>query len=234
MHPKSGCKKILLLLVLVTCTSIVHSQVIIALVFGDKLNTDQLEFGLTGGLSISDISNFGTAKTRNGFNLGLYFNIKLNDKWFIHPEAVPKYPGGVTKLKPYSLGNANLDTLLKAGQVTREVKNIVVPLIMRYRIRNQFFAEAGPQIGLRTRAKDIFKEGDLTYANNIEDQLTRFDFGFAVGLAQKLRGEAGGMSIGIRYYLGVTDIDKITAGSQKNSIWQVTASIAVGASKKND
>ena len=41
-----------------------HSQVLIALLFGDKLNTDKLDFGLTAGLNLSTISNLADAKPR--------------------------------------------------------------------------------------------------------------------------------------------------------------------------
>jgi Outer membrane protein beta-barrel domain len=232
MQLKKGCRNILILAVFITYTSSARSQVIIALLFGDKLNSGKMEFGLTGGLSLSDISNFEDAKTKNGFNLGLYFNIKLNDKWYIHPEAVPKFPTGVSKLSPYSLGDANLDSLFQHGSVTRKIKNIAVPVLMRYRIANQSFIEAGPQIGLRTKAKDVFENGNLTYENKIEDDITRFDFGFAFGIAQKLRKEPGGITLSGRYYLGLTDIDKRTTGSQKNGVVQINASIAVGAKKK--
>ena len=232
MRFKTPAKKILILLLLFVCSSQLHSQVLIALLFGDKLNTGNLEFGLTGGLSVSNLSNVPDAKAKSGINLGLYFNIRLSDDWYIHPEAIPKYPTGVSKLTPYSLHNASLDSLLSGGDVTRKIKNIVVPILIRYRLKGELFAEAGPQIGLRTKAKDIFESGDLTYEKDIEDNLTRFDFGFAVGLAQRLRKEPCGMALGIRYYFGMTDIDKFTDGSQKNGVWQINASIPVGAGKQ--
>jgi hypothetical protein len=122
--------------------------------------------------------------------------------------------------------------LLSGGDVTRKIRNIAVPILMRYRLKGELFAEAGPQIGLRTKAKDVFESGDLTYENNIEDHITRFDFGFAFGLAQRLRKEPGSMALGIRYYFGLTDIDKFTEGSQKNGVWQINASIPVGAGKQ--
>src|SRR5215471_614597 len=123
---KIAGKKFLIIAMLFTCSLQVNSQVLIALLFGEKLNSGGLEFGLTGGLSVSDISNISDAKTKTGLNLALYFNIKLNDKWYIHPEAIPKYPTGVSKLKPYSLGDASLDSLLADGDITRKIKNIAM------------------------------------------------------------------------------------------------------------
>ncbi|MBT8292173.1 MAG: hypothetical protein KJN70_02775 [Eudoraea sp.] len=52
-----------LFLTLFLCAS-VYSQVLIAAVFGDKLNSSGLEFGLEGGYNWSDISELV-----NGINL---------------------------------------------------------------------------------------------------------------------------------------------------------------------
>ena len=228
---ESISKKICIVLILAMCSGVVRSQVLIALLFGEKLNSGNLEFGLTGGPGFSKISNFYETKTNTGLDLGLFFNIKLNDKWFIHPEAVPKFPTGVTKLNPYSLNDANLDSLLSTGDVTRKIKNIALPLLVRYKLKNLLFVEAGPQIGLRTKAKDVFESGNLTYENKIEDNITRFDFGFDVGLVQRLSKDIRAMSLGVRYYFGLTDIDKLTTGSQKNNVFQILASIPIGAGK---
>ena len=94
------------------------------------------------------------------------------------------------------------------------------------------FAEGGPQLNLRTKAKDVFESGDLTYKNHIEDNITRFDFGFTLGLAQKLNKEIGSVALGLRYYIGLTDIDKLAPGSQKNGVFQILASIPIGVGKK--
>jgi hypothetical protein len=224
----------ILFIVGITCLSASpsHSQVIIALLFGDKLNSDKLEFGLAGGLNLSNISNMTDTKNRSGFNLGLYFNIKLNENCFLRIEAVPKFPTGISKMKPYSLNDPGLDSLLYAGEVTRKIKNIGLPVLIRYRIKNLLFAEGGPQLNLRTKAKDIFESGDLTYKNHIEDNITRFDFGFAFGLVQKLNNQIGAVALGLRYYIGVTDIDKLNSGSQKNGVFQFLVNIPIGVGKQ--
>lgn len=40
------------------------------------------------------------------------------------------------------------------------------------------------------------------------------------------------MAFGVRYYMGVTDIDKLTQGSQKNGVFQILASVPVGTGKQ--
>ena len=59
-----------------------NSQVLIALIFGDKLNSPSLEFGLTAGLSLSTINNIPEAKYRSALNLGLYFDVRIKDNWW--------------------------------------------------------------------------------------------------------------------------------------------------------
>src|SRR5215203_99333 len=187
MQPsKKHCKIFFIVWLACLCASKADAQVIIALLFGDQLNSDKLEFGLSGGLNQSDISNFSDAASKSGFNLGLYLNFKLNNAWALRIEAVPKFPTGVSGLKPYSLNNAGLDSLLSDGDVTRKIKNIALPVLVRYKIKNLLFAETGPQLNLRTKAKDIFESGDLTYENNIQDNFTRFDFGWTIGISRKL------------------------------------------------
>jgi hypothetical protein len=207
-------------------------QVIIALLFGDKLNSDKLEFGLSGGLNLSNISNYYDGQTNYGFNLGLYLNWRLNQNWYLRAEAAPKFPTGASQLDPYSLHDANLDTLLRSGDVKRKIKNIALPILIRYRIKDLLFAEAGPQLQLRTKANDIFESGNLTYKNDIEDYLTRFDFGFAFGLSKRLNKSRGSMAIGVRYYFGFTDIDKVTDGAQKNRVFQLLANVPIGTGKQ--
>jgi len=233
-----NCYKILItwsVVILLTLAGVqTRGQVLIALLFGDKLNSGNLEFGLSGGLNASNIHAYPGADYKTGLALGLYFNIKINDRWYIHPEANPKFPTGVDHLQVYSLNDQVLDSLFSQASITRKVKNITVPVLVRYRIYKLFFAEAGPQIGLRTKAKDEFEAGDLSYKNDVTDHFTRFDFGIAVGLNQRLSSKKNAMSVGIRYYFGLTDIDKLTEGSQKNTVFQALISIPVGAGKNQE
>lgn len=209
------------------------SQVIIALLFGDKLNTEKLEFGLTFGPNFSTVGN-SEADWKAGLGLGLYFNMKLSDNWFFHPEAIPKSPFGGKNIPVYPLEDANLNASFQNGSITREMSYISLPLLFRYRIKGFLFAEAGPQLSLRTNVKDIFQEnaagGELEFVKNVEDEYTRFDFGAAAGLVLKMRKDKG-MGIGVRYYYGFIDVMKSSAGSQQNSGLFVYVSVAVGAGK---
>lgn len=209
------------------------SQVLIALVFGNKLNSGKMEFGLMTGPTLTQISNIDS-KLKPGLNLGLYFNINMSDRWVLHPEAIPKSAMGAKGIDFYSTGNIGLDTLMNGASIKRSIKAISVPLLVRYRIAGLLYAEAGPQIDLITNVKDIFKkeanDDELTYTNEIKDDYTRFAVGVAGGLVYKLKKNTS-LAFGLRYFTGLTDISKLQAGNQLSNGWLFNVFIPIGAGK---
>jgi hypothetical protein len=157
----------------------------------------------------------------------------LSQDLFFHPEAIPKSPFGGKDIPVYSLNDVNLDEAFKGGSIERKIKYISLPLLFRYRISGLLFAEAGPQVSLRTKVTDIFhqdtEEGDLEFKKPIKDDYTRFDLGVAAGIVLKLKKDKG-MGIGVRYYQGFTDVMKTGNGNQQNSGLLVYVSTPVGGS----
>jgi len=227
-------KKIVFILLMVAASDVASSQVIIALLFGDKLNSGKLEFGLMVSPTLTNVTNI-EAKSRPALDFGLYFNYILNDRIYLHPEAIPKLVFGAKDIAPYPTGSATLDSLYTNGSVTRIIKAIGLPLLVRYRVAGLFFAEAGPQINLLTKSKDVFEtkvnDNDLSYENDTKDQYTKFEVGYALGLAYKIKPDLRGMTIGLRYYGGFTDIMKNVSGKQLNSAWLLNIYVPVGAGK---
>jgi hypothetical protein len=228
-------KRLLVFMLLLFCAHTASSQVLIALVFGKKLNSGKLSFGLVGSPMLSTISGI-EGKPRLGLDIGLYFDIKLNDRWSLHPEALPKSNFGADKLKPYSTGNAAIDGLYTDGSVTRIIRAMSLPLLVRYRIAGLFYAEAGAQVNLMTKAKDVFKvkvDGNkLNYDYETSDNYTRFDMGLLAGLVYKLSQRSASMSLGLRYYGGLTDMMKAAPGTQLNNAFTFNIYIPVGISPK--
>ena len=209
------------------------AQVIIALLFGEKLNTGQMEFGLVLSPTFSNITGINS-EYKSGFGLALFLNFKANENLFFRVEASPKAVFGAKGISPYPTGNTTIDSIYKEnGSVQRNIKALTLPLLLRYRIRGRLFADLGPQVDLMFKAKDVFERevdgSELHYTTDIEDQLTKFDVGMTGGLEFKLKKERG-MGIGFRYYYGFIDMQK-TAGAQHNSAWTLNISIPVGAGK---
>jgi hypothetical protein len=216
-----------------------NSQVVISLLFGEKLNSESIKFGLDGGFVYADLSNVNSSDNHRGFNLGFYFDFDLNENsnLFLHTGLMLKSPMGTDGITPYSLDNAGLDSTYKNGTVNRQLKYINVPMLLRYKFKNHLFVEAGPMMGVMVKATDVFyatvnDDKDQSYKNNIYDNCNHFDVGAMAGVGYHLM-KGTGMNLGVRYYSGFTNIFKDTAlDSQKNNSLYIYASIPIGAGEK--
>jgi len=228
-------KKAICLLLISVLWRAVPAQVVIALLFGDKLNTNQLEFGIVVTPVWTNISNID-GQRRDGLDLGIYFNIHPEKRFFLHIEGIAKGALGAKGLKPYPLGSDTLDALFSTGLVERKIKAFSLPVLGRYAITPKFFAEAGIQPNMMLKTRDMFRSkvnGDeLEYTVNSSDEITLLDFGVDAGLFYKFSKDKRSMGIGLRYFQGLTDMQK-TYGTQLNSAWQLNITIPIGAGKVN-
>lgn len=210
------------------------AQVVLALLFGDKLNTDKMEFGLVVSPAITDISN-ETGKAKSSFNLALYFNLRPDRKLFLHVELVGKGSYGAKNIFPQSTGNDTLDHLFSGGGIERKIQTFGMPVTARYRLRKLFYAEAGVQTNMRLKVHDIYHAtvdgSDLDYTVKTTDEFTLLDFGLTGGLFYKFSEARKSMGIGVRYYSGITDIYKTKEGTQVNTAWFFNLTIPIGTGK---
>ena len=77
-------KKHILSAVVILIGFTMQSQILLTVLFGDKLNSDGLEFGLEGGFNFSDISELEANERLSSFNLGFYFDFRLKNQWNIY------------------------------------------------------------------------------------------------------------------------------------------------------
>ena len=73
-------------------------QVLITLIFGDKLNSPGLEFGLEGGVNFSSIEGLESPAALPQFNLGFYFDIRLKNQWYVYTGVLVKATMGSNEL----------------------------------------------------------------------------------------------------------------------------------------
>lgn len=228
----------LLTLLFVFLTTVSHGQVIISLLFGDKLNSGQVEFGLDGGVNYSWQTNTPYGKSFPTFNLGFYFDIKTKyPQWLIHTGVIVVGSMGAGGLPVYSLNNPDLDNSFAGGSVDRSLSYFNVPFMAKRKLKN-WYVEAGPNFGLLYGAKDTFQAtvggNDLTYEKDIMNQYRRLDAGVVVGIGYRLMG-GNGMNIGVRGYQGFVDVLEVNPGpSVRNQSLYLTVGIPVGAGKARD
>lgn len=230
-------KKILILGILVLLIApTLKSQILIALVFGDKLNNEKLEFGLNVGLNSSTISNADANKYHNGLNLGLNFIYKFSENWHVNPSLYFSYPMGARDLPIYEISDTNLNKVLERGIMERELSYFSLPVTLRYKMFGLTYFDFGPQFSLNTNAEDIFSisiddEGSLKHSENVRKDHKLFDVGITAGFTQKLRSE-NGVSLKLRYYYGLLDVTKSDT-KQYNSVIYFSVGVPIGGNSKS-
>jgi hypothetical protein len=229
--------KIFLLACLIAVVpSVCHSQVLVSLLLGDKLNSGKIEFGLEGGANFMTLGGLPQAKSTTGFNLGFYFDIKVKETpWRFHTGVIVKSSMGAGSLPPYSLNDPDLDKLFAAGSVERNFRYFNVPVAIKYNFKNHFYADGGVMLGLLYKAFDNFSAningGDLNYKRDILDQYHRLDAGATAAFGYRLM-KGLGMNFTARYYYGFADITKYgTQPSQFNRSLYLVLGIPIGRGK---
>ena len=215
-----------------------HAQVLISIVFGDKLNSNKVDFGLDGGLSISELEGLPVSRARPSLNLGFYFDIKLRDtSWMIHSGVMVKSSFGARKLPVYSLDDPGLDAVFSNGSVTRKLNYFNVPVMIKRRFTRRLLAEVGPMVSLLNKGVDEFinsvaDDDDLIHTVKIKKQYHPLDFGFIGGVCYRMM-KGNGLNVGVRYYFGLTDVEIDDSGPDLfNRSFYAYVGIPIGVSKK--
>lgn len=237
MKPKLFVTLLILIGLTISLTS--NSQVLISILLGDKLNSGEIEFGLSGGWTNSMIFNEKDADPLNSFHLGFYFDIRLKERLSLYTGVQVKSNLGARGygMKRYKIEDNNLDTLLQGSVMKRKLNYFNVPIMIKYRFKNNFYTNAGIQLGLRYKSYDYYydevkEKEDLIYKYQISDQLRRIDAGVTAGLGYKFR-YGWEMNIGARYYYGLTNIYKDGQYGNNGALY-VFAEIPIGAGKQKE
>ncbi len=238
-------KKYLLILMLLAIGATAQSQVLISILLGDKLNSPNLEFGLEGGVNWTQITGMETTNFSRMWNLGFYFDIRLKNQWWLYTGVLVKANMGVDKLTAGDLDfletqiytdNSSGENEQVAGDYSQKLNYFLVPAMIKYKFKNNFYAEAGFQAGLMHKAWVEFNSDidsiDVTGKDDNKDKINRIDVGAMAGFGYHFKN-SGGMSIGVKYYEGFANVYKGTPGNRNRSIF-LKVTVPIGAHGKDD
>lgn len=228
-------KKYCLIIVFLIIGLTSQSQILISLLLGDKLNSDGLGFGLTGGLNFTNISGMETTNWKEGMNLGFYFDIRMKNNLWLNTGVQVKSNFGVDKLTATDLNFLGTSTYEAEGDYKQVVNAFVVPIQAKYKFKNFMYVEAGPQLALMYDAYvqyDSDMDGrDARVRENNKDMTRKIDAGLGGGIGYQLM-KGKGMAFGINYYHGFTNVYKDRSGTQNSSV-NLKVNIPIGAKKAN-
>jgi hypothetical protein len=155
--------------------------------------------GIKGGYNLAAVSFDGDGETdsRNGFHVGIYGESFLSDAFSIQPELLFSQQG-------YEITNSS-------GKFTQKLNYINLPVMFKAYPSQNFFLEAGPQIGVAVTHKEVY---DGVFSSTQEYNPDSFDWGMNFGAGIKTDS---GISLGVRYHLGLGDLyDEQKA---QNRVW---------------
>ncbi len=212
-----------------------QSQILIALLLGDKLNNGNIEFGLDGGVNFSSISNMDSNNRLNTFNLGFYFDIKMKNQWYFNTGVLVKSSLGLKDLTDEDLTFLNATTYDTEGDYRQKMSYFLVPALAKYKFKNHLYLEAGPQFGLMYKAWIEFNsdiEGNTArIKENNKDMINRIDMGLSAGAGYRLLNGYG-WTLGVRYYYGFINVYKDRSGTMNSSLF-LKLNIPIGVSEQS-
>ena len=235
-------KKYLLIISFLFIGMASQSQVLISLLLGDKLNSDGLEFGLEGGINWTNISGMETNDFARKWNLGFYFDIRIKNQWSFYTGVLVKSNMGVDKLTDNDLTAigatkyTNLDLQPLTGDYSQKMNSFLVPALIKYKFKNNLYAELGPQFGLAYKSWVEF-ESDIEGRDAIikeynKDKINRIDAGIMAGTGYQFR-KGPGWTIGVKYYYGFVDVYKDISGTKNSSVF-IKLNIPIGVGEKSE
>ncbi len=230
-------KTILFILMIIFAVNMAHSQVLIALLVGDKLNSDKFELGIRLAGNWQNFMGYNGTNSRFSIGFGIYGTLKLSEGFSLQPELLFKDPRGASDLAGKTFGNSNLDPLLQNASVTSKLAYVSLPVILKYSLTPQLSVGFGPQIGYLSSARHeyvakVYSEEDLVFKDDVKSTLNTWDFALAFNLEYRFMKNRA-IQVGLRYYLGLVDIYKDHPGdSIRNSVFQIYLGIPVGGARK--
>ena len=226
-------KKFLFSLFFLFAINTVNSQVLLTLLFGDKLNSPNLEFGLEGGLNFPAISGLDTSSRFSTFNIGFYFDFTVKEKFHIYTGVLVKSKLGVDKLSESDLLAAGVEFIDENGTYSQKINYFLVPVFGRYLITENIFVEAGPEFGLRYKAwveyENETDDVDITIKQYNKDKINPIEAGVGFGAGYKIN-KIGGMSFGVKYFQGLVNVYKGNSSTKNNSLF-LAVTLPIGAKK---
>jgi hypothetical protein len=163
------------------------------IVLSSTLFAQTFQFGLKGGLNVSNFTrtsfNNVDQKAIVGLHGGALLSLLLGDHFAIQPEALISTQGAKLQSESgFDDGNYRLTYL-------------TIPVMAKGRFNGGFYLETGPQFGFKLKES-------IPGANNTENFAKNADFGWAAGLG--FHGKSG-LGIGGRYVLGLSKVGDFTA-----------------------
>jgi hypothetical protein len=148
--------------VVTLCTVIVSApaqgQVLIGMLFGGALASENFNIGFEIGMNLSDVDGLNGASVSRGSLLGLFASWRFSEHYHLFTAVLPLSNKGAKDADPIPLNDATLDPVVGTGTMERDLGYIDIPVLVQLAQRRSdgFRIGVGPQIGILLSAKDRY------------------------------------------------------------------------------
>jgi hypothetical protein len=214
-------KKIVLVLVaLLISANAMHAQAaLFALLFGDKVASENFNVSLEIGGTFPAYSNIDN-NSNMGINFGIGGNLKLSENWYLSPNIYFLAKRNF-QLDQFSLnsGNTGLDAQFMNAPTDISLSYIDVPIFIAYQTNNKKYRfSLAPQLSFLQKSRALFSSTEGEFTQNFDGYTEDFDYGIMadVGYILGKAHKGKGVHIHVRYYYGLTDILKDQLSTSEN------------------
>ena len=198
------------------------SLFIMLLVFSFS-NAQKINFGIKAGLNVSMLTGTeGIMTSTNGIHMGTLVEFKVSDRIRIQPEVLFSSQGA----KSVNTTNPVYGTEIKINNNIK-LDYLIVPIIAKYYVANDFFLEVGPQVGFLITAKN---SGDVnttvagtssleSFNDNVKETVKSRDYAANVGFGYDFLTKA---FVEARYSIGLSNISTVSNTDVKNGVFQLS------------
>ncbi len=161
------------------------------------------EFGIKGGLNLTNLTIEGKTENSPGFNAGLFMRFPFGIDFSVQPEVLLSSKGTDIIHDEEFAGIPIID-----GITFINMQYIDVPVMMVYTLAESLNFKVGPYAGFILDA-DFATQAEILDFLEIdaeEDIDTEHFKSIDAGLAAGIELDIGNLTIGLRYYLGLTRV----------------------------
>ncbi len=218
-----------------------QAQILIGLLFGEKLNNEKLEFGLNLSGNFSQLTDVQSEKYIRNFGMGLFLDYKMHPKWVVQTSFFFKAPKGAANLEKDDLLFHVEDSLMGGVKAERRINYFDLPIMLSFRPKPFIGIAIGFNIGMLAMSEDYFEKesnnGTLIFDRGTRDFLSLFEAGVNAGLTWHYNGDPG-VQIRVNYLYGLTNVYKESTGKEGfNRVIQLSVLVPIKfgvGSKKED
>ena len=205
---------------------------ILALIFGDKVASEEFNISLELGGGFANYSNLeGSEFAGTTFDFGIGLNKKFSDNFYFTP-AIYFVSRRQAQVSSYDLssGNADLDAIFTDDKTRINFNYIDVPLIFSYQTNSgKMRFSGGAQLSFRGKVSADLTIDEGTFTQDFKPYTNSFDWGPIAEVAYNFEGirKGKGLIVRARYYHGLNDIfnSDFTSSSVRNSGFVVMLSL---------